>query len=295
MLDSIGKLLANVSAPIAGLFAVGYLAQVVNLYVVARQNYNFGYITAWHVASVIDRTVVIGIGLKYFVVSWLVAIVILLATASLRGENSSAEDAPLPSSWVFFVGGPTPVYIGGQEPPDSGKNEADSSSLWLGSVLLAVGLALAWLIIVGWFFPTPVAKNPGDREVLSYLPYVNMTLTDDTEEADNSADGEGQPFTGTARPSDEETEDTYAVTGSIDPVGTDSPDEPSTEPKRVEGILLSHNSDYWYVFAEEGAEEGTAPRRLLVIPAARTDEICVVRGNTSAQAEIPIQERDCTY
>src|SRR5215203_828352 len=67
LVGSIAKLLANVSAPIAALFALGYVAQVVNIWRVARRNYDYNFITAWHIASVIDRTVVIGIGLKYLV------------------------------------------------------------------------------------------------------------------------------------------------------------------------------------------------------------------------------------
>jgi hypothetical protein len=84
LVGSIAKLLANVSAPIAALFALGYLAQVVNIWRVASENYKYGFTTAWHVASVIDRTVVIGIGLKYLVVSWAPAAGILLVVWFLK-------------------------------------------------------------------------------------------------------------------------------------------------------------------------------------------------------------------
>src|SRR3712207_3262716 len=160
MMSSAAKLLANVSAPIAALFAIGYIVQVVNLWVVARQHYSFGFITAWHVASVIDRTVIIGIGLKYLVFFWFAAILIMFLATFLRRRYpdnllerfrryvaATPEEAPAPTSWTFFHGGPAPVFVHREEPPARKEDKADSSNWWLGSVLLAAALALAWLLI----------------------------------------------------------------------------------------------------------------------------------------------------
>jgi hypothetical protein len=311
MISAIGKLLANVAAPIAALYAIGYLAQVVNIWLVAKQNYGFRFITAWHVASVIDRTVMIGIGLKYLVFTWFLAVVILFLAAVLRRHrpnnpltrfrkyvvatltSAPAESPSAPSRWAFFSGGPIPIYFGGQVTTTSNETKADGSTWWLGSILLAVVLALLWLFIKGLLAPTPVLKNPSDREVLSYFPYVNLTVGGPAE-VPSGASSEAQPFTGTAKPSENAEEGTYTVTGSLDSTGGDTQDGP-VKPEEVEGILLSHDSDYWYILAEEGADEGTSQRRILVIPADEASEVCVVRENTVRPTKTSAQERDCTY
>jgi hypothetical protein len=234
---------------------------------------------------------VIGIGVKYLFIFWPIAAMVLFLAAQWRRKrpdnplmrswnyiastlSSSPSDNPVPSSWVF--------NFGGQAPPASNEDKADGSSWWLGSILLAVILALTYLLILGGLnrihehIDEPKIKTDSvlsvpyvglidmyihsvscidyvsriherydetkalkDREVLSYLPYINMTVTGSTEPA-------------------------------------------------VEGILLSHDTDYWYVFAEKGTENGETLRSILVIPADKASEICVVRENTK-------QERDCTY
>jgi uncharacterized protein (DUF39 family) len=97
---------------------------------------------------------------------------------------------------------------------------------------------------------------------------------------------DGQPFTGTAKPSSNGGDGTYTITGSINPASSNPQDE-----TKVEGTLLSHNADYWYVFAEEGTQ-GSKDRRILVIPADAASEICVVKGTPEQELD---QDRDCTY
>lgn len=285
MLGTVEKLLAILGTPIAIIYGIGVLAQTLNLWFV-EDSIGFSFLEAWHLVSLIDRTVVIGIGLKYMVfavpialiVMWLIVQVVRHSTwaskySVLQNLRETVEAKTLtPSKSEAQKVRANAVQQNGDEAQEQTGNEAKEVPSWtekwmwtmLSSFVVAVILVLGWLPIHGLLPPEP------DR-VVAYLPHVNMVVTAKSEGDANSVNGNGQTFVGTATPSANEGENKYTVSGSIDPSVGETQSEQAIAPKEVRGVILSHDSEYWYVLSAQEPYKN----KLVIIPVSEASEIQV--------------------
>jgi hypothetical protein len=104
---------------------------------------------------------------------------------------------------------------------------------------------LIWLPIRAYF-------HPGTDEVLKYLPHVEMTLTVDlANAADVTPQSSGQTLTGVSEAAEENGDSSYTVAGWLETSGDKTQSEPVGRSQELKGILLSHDSAYWYVLSQE--------------------------------------------
>jgi hypothetical protein len=130
---------------------------------------------------------------------------------------------------------------------------------------------VVWAIIQNGWLPIHGLLPPEPDRVVAYLPRVNMVVQAKSEVDTNSVDGNGQTFFGVATPSANEGGNKYAVSGSVEPSGDEPQSEQAVKPKEVEGVILSHNSEYWYVLSAQEPYKN----KLVIIPAGEASEIQV--------------------
>jgi hypothetical protein len=237
MLGSLEKLVAVLGTPLAVIYAIGSLAQVVNLWWVETA-YEFRFLTAWHIVSIMDRAVVIGLGLKYLLWTLPVAALALwLLPRLLRRLPESADRYAILRNLRQGVL---------SNPEDENQKSWLEQWIWLvcGSFVVSLLIVVFWLPVQGYL-------SPGDNPVLKYLPHASITVA----ATPSSLDGDGQALVDSTGPSYSETQNEQAV-----------------EPTTVEGVLLSHDEAYWYVFSERGPSKGT----VVAIPVTQTREILMM-------------------
>jgi hypothetical protein len=88
MLAFVQKLLAVTGPPIAAIVAIGVLAEVTNLWRVEK-TYKFSYIEGWQAVGLVDRWVLIGLGVKYLFFTLLILLPLLVAAYLIRRWRSS--------------------------------------------------------------------------------------------------------------------------------------------------------------------------------------------------------------
>ena len=120
-----------------------------------------------------------------------------------------------------------------------------------------------------------------DPGVLEYLPNVEMTRTVDSESSADSADGVEQAFSGSAKPAGGGDKTEYTVSGTLESSNKKTPGG-QAEPKKVEGILLSHDTEYWYVFATKGTCDG----KVLFIPVDEASDINVASSKPENKSKL---------
>jgi hypothetical protein len=234
MLGSLEKLVAVLGTPLAVIYAIGSLAQVVNVWWVETA-YEFRFLTAWHIVSMMDSAVVIGLGLKYLLWTLPVAAVALWLLPRLLRR--------LPESAARY----TILRNLRQGVLSSSEDENQKSWLERWIWLVCSAFVVSLLIVVFWL-PVQARLTAGDDPVLKYLPHANITAA----ATPPSLSSNGQALVGWTTPSYNETQNEQAV-----------------EPTVVEGVLLSHDEAYWYVFSERGPSKGT----VVAIPVSQTSEI----------------------
>ena len=238
MLGSLEKLVAVLGTPLAVIYAVGHLAQVVNLWLVETAH-EFSFVTAWHVVSILDRAVVIGLGLKYLV--WTLPVAALILWLLPRLLQSFPD---LVSRYAILRG----LRRGVSSDADDGDQKT-WLEWWMWSVF---GSLVVSLLIVFIWLPVQAFLSPEDDPVLTYLPHVNIAVV--TASADVGS--EEQALVGLSETPYDATQNRRA-----------------DAPTAVEGVLLSHDEQYWYVFSEHGPSKG----RIVIVPVTRTSEIQVTR------------------
>jgi len=240
MLGSLEKLVAILGTPLAFIYTIGHLAQVVNVWKVETA-YNFNFVASWHVVSLLDKSVVIGLGLKYLAWTLLVVVLVLVLLIRLMRRYSDAipRNATLQSLQQIVL----------PESEDEDKGERPLHEWWLWLVFSSFVLSL--LIIFLWL-PIQAFLSAEDDPVLAYLPSVNITIAADPEASSVSSNGTEQTFVSSVEPSYGEARSATAVQDNV-----------------VEGILLSHDEQYWYVLSEKGPSEG----QVVGIPVSQTSEV----------------------
>jgi hypothetical protein len=234
MLGSLEKLVAVLGTPLAVIYAIGSLAQVVNVWWVETA-YQFRFLTAWHIVSIMDRTVVIGLGLKYLLWTLPVAALALWLLPRLLRR--------LPESAFRYA-----ILRNLRQGVLSSSEDEDQKS-WLEQwIWLVCSAFVVSLLIVVFWLPVQARLSAGDDPVLKYLPHAKITVA----ATPPSLNSNGQALVSSTEPSYNETQNEQAV-----------------ESTAVEGVLLSHDEAYWYVFSEQGPSKGT----VVAIPVSQTSEI----------------------
>lgn len=291
MLASLEKLIGIVGTPVAVIYGIGFLAQVANLWLVEKAH-DFSFLTAWHAANLIDRAVVVGIGLKYWVFSLLIAVPIVLMLRKLSGSISTGNTTTMGDTTT--TGDTAPITGGTASTTDSTASTAGDTAPTTGgpastsgltrverwirftliSFLIALPLLFLWLPLHALgcrqvdmaeiSVPNVVCGKP--YGVVTYLPDVEMSVPASVVTNSESADTNGQTFVGVARPDENEDGNEYTVTGTIEPSVVETQSQQDVEPVRA--VLLSHDTEYWYVFSEEDG-------KILSIPVDQASEIRV--------------------
>jgi hypothetical protein len=182
-----------------------------------------------------DKAVVIGLGLKYLLWTLPVAALVLwLLPRLLRRLPESADRYAILRN----------LRQGVLSNPED-ENQKSWLERW---IWLVCGSFVVSLLIVVFWLPVQARLSAGDDPVLKYLPHTRITAAASPPSTDSS----GAALVSLTEPSYSETQNEQAV-----------------EPAVVEGVLLSHDEAYWYVFSEQGPSKGT----VVAIPVTQTSEI----------------------
>lgn len=271
MLDSLQKLLAVTGPPIAAIVAIGVLAEVTNLWRVER-TYRFSYIEGWHAVGLVDRWILIGLGVKYLFFTLLILLPLVGLFSLLRWLVRGRPSSP-PSS-TESQGTWTARWIQ-TSTPTSGTAESNLTTSWTqtttGSdnktpkslverwvllVVAATALMFIWL-------PLHALISPNKDEVLNYLPHVELSVTADSSSPTGSIEENEPTFTSIAKPVDE-----------------------VVEPAIIEGVLLSHDANYWYLLSQEGLHEGN----LVAVPLDKASDIRITSPQPSNLEDVSSPE-----
>lgn len=296
MLASIQKVLAVAGTPIAAILAIGVLTEVTNLWRV-ENTYKFSYIEGWHAVGVIDRWVLIGIGVKYLFFTLLV-LLFLLGLAYLirwvvgRGRSIPASAGDAQGTWTAWwiqtstpPGGTAQSNLTAWWTQTSAGSGGDTpktlAERWVWLVIAATVVLFIWLPLHAWI-------SPNDDRVLDYLPHIDMTVAVDSSDSLDSMEGDAQTFSGVAKPAEEEGEGAYTVSGSIELKESESQNGQQAKPVVMSGVLLSHDANYWYILSQEGFYEGN----IVAVPLDEATDIRVTSPQTPNQEDGSSQEQD---
>jgi hypothetical protein len=243
MLGSLEKSVAIFGTPLAVIYTIGHLAQVVNVWWIEKA-YTLNFIAAWHVVSLLDRSVVIGLGLKYL--AWTLPVVAMVLWLLVRLFRSDS--------------GPVSRYailrdVGRRLLP--GSEDEDQRTWFEWWIWLVCGSFVVSLLVVFVWLPVQAFLSPEDDPVLAYLPLASITVA-------------AGPETDTSNSVGTET----AFTDSIEHSYSAARGGQAVENGAVEGVLLSHDEQYWYVLSEGERDEG----QVVIVPVDRTSEILITPG-----------------
>lgn len=310
MLAAVQRVLALAGTPVAAILAIGIVAQVVNLWRV-EQTYFFSYVEAWHAAGLIDRWVLIGLGVKYLLYGLASATILLIIWLPLRSPmrllirwlrryapiralirwyslNPSEAPEVIQSNhaigWIQTSTSPNEPAKGtatvwwtqaAATPDEDAPSVPDRLvSYWVRLIVLATALMLI-------FLPLRAYLSPMTEEVVRYLPQVDMNFTTAVADATNNTQSAGQTFTGVAQPVEENGKNIYEVDGSIQSPSDEAQNGSEVTPQPLTGILLSHDSEYWYVLARNAPYKGT----IVAVPLDKASEIRVTSPQKSPSLE----------
>lgn len=251
-MDAIQKFVTVLGAPIALIYAIGVLAQVINLGFVEK-TYDFSYLKAWHIVGLMDREYVIGLGVKYLAFSLAVAIALIIVLVILLLVLSWLTKTAAPESFVtksvtFLTRRLTPEGTAPEEPSQEISHRLEEAAqaldsraftpcinispqkswfekykiLLIVSVPVALTTILLWLPLHAHLIHTMTPREP--NSVISYLPRIEMSISS-------------------------------------------SADNPS--PYTLEGVFLSRDSEYWYILS---LGEGRVAD-LAVVPLEKANEV----------------------
>ena len=224
MLGSLEKLVAVLGTPLAVIYAIGSLAQVVNVWLVETA-YDFRFLTAFHIVSILDRSVVIGLGLKYLL--WtlpIAAIALFILPRFLRRLPASADRFALLRNLRQGV---------------LSSSEGENQKSWLEQwIWLMCGSFIVSLFVMVCWLPLQAYLSVGEDPVLEYLPHAKIYVVAATP----AVAIDGQALASQTAVSSSETQDERAV-----------------QPTVVEGVLLSHDEAYWYILSKSARLPLTTP------------------------------------
>jgi hypothetical protein len=309
MFESVGRFLAVVGTPVAVIYALGLLVFVGDLRFVEPNR--IGVLAAWNAAGLVDREVLLGAGVGFFIPALLLGVVVWLFF-----RYWPTWVPPLVVAYLILLVFPflsvmvvvTVLVVAGvaleillmrdilsrRQPQQSQiavlrkkcrdladthkskQKDRPSHEHWLLIVLFTfiIGVGLIYL----WGFRSSGLGLRGD------LPTVTVVIRPDTiEQSPSIAEGNEQTINAQVKPVGNGSGDEYVVTGAMEPSGgttqteqtgnTESPSSVTGE--SLSGQLLSHDSQFWYVIEDPEIGDDEKGLHIRIIPTDRVGEVRV--------------------